>query len=284
MRTLFFISICLLFACHQSKTNEQLQQKLSKAKPMEKQYQPLDSTITLEVAGHLVDIFVPEKEPIGLILILPGWTFPRYDWCDKSSLCDKALEKGYILVAPEMGKSVYQNQIYPETRFDWKNEPSKPWVTDSLIPYLQNTYGIFLAEQRNFIIGLSTGARGVALLALAQPELYTACAALSGDYEQTQMPQDNLMRGFYGEYALFPDRWEGEDNVVLNIDKFVTPIYIGHGTNDDISPFEQSKLFYEALHKAHPDLKIIFNDPAMGHDYVYWDSEVDAMLAFFEGF
>jgi len=243
----------------------------------------MDSLVTLEIEGHWVDILSPQnQEVIGNILVFPGWDFSRDDWCKNSSLCEECLKKGYRLIMPEMGKSVYSAKFYPETRKDWQVYPTKEWVLKSLIPRLQKDYNILTTNQKNYLIGLSTGGRGVALIALAFPELFTGAAALSGDFEQTRMPQDNLMRGYYGEYGQFPERWEGEDNPTKQIALFKTPIYLGHGKSDNIVPLEQTIIFYEALKKANPDLKVKLNTPEAKHDYAYWDSEVLNMLDFFE--
>ncbi|NJK84110.1 MAG: alpha/beta hydrolase, partial [Saprospiraceae bacterium] len=181
---------------------------------------PLDSLQTLLIGGHLVDIMQPSGEIKGNIIVLPGWDFSRKDWCQKSSLCAQALARGYRLILPEMARSVYAAEYYLETRTDWLRYPNKIWCTDSLVPALQQRYGILLPEQKNFVLGLSTGGRGAALLSLALPELFTAAAALSGDFDQTKMPADNLMRGYYGEYSKFPERWKGVDNPVYQADKF----------------------------------------------------------------
>lgn len=290
MKSLHFSLLFLMFFIGCQSNSQQIQdknEKISESKKTgqntnKKVYNTLDTFQTFKVAGHLTDILSPVGECKGNILVLPGWDFPRNDWCQKSSLCKTALKKGYRLIMPEMARSVYSSRYYKETLKEWLKYPNKGWLTDSLIPYLQNTYGILLTEQNNYVLGLSTGGRGVALLILAKPGFFKAGAALSGDFDQTKMPQDRLMIGFYGNYQQFPERWVGEDNPFRQIKNFKTPLYLGHGINDKIVPFEQSQLFYEALKKAQPDLKVIFNQAKGSHDYLYWDSEVEAMLKFFE--
>jgi len=245
-------------------------------------YKSLAAWDSVRVGAHWVDIRSPEGKPKGDILVLPGWNFPRRDWCEKSSLCTQALAAGYRLVMPEMGRSIYATQHYAETRKDWQVYPTKTWVCDTLVPFLQKEYGIFTDQQPNYVLGLSTGGRGVALLCLAMPQLFQAAAALSGDFEPLRMLDDNLMNGFYGSYAQFPDRWEGEENPNRQAKKFQTPLYLGHGRQDDIVPFEQTEIFYNTLQKENPDLWVEFHPTDAKHDYVYWDSEVGNMLAFFE--
>ncbi|WP_157558306.1 prolyl oligopeptidase family serine peptidase [Microscilla marina] len=242
---------------------------------------------TIKVAGHLVDIAVPQDSTNikANLLVLQGWNFPKDDWCKKSSLCKKALSQGYRLIMPEMGKSTYSSKLYPETLKQWRKYPTLKWVTDSLIPYLQQRYCIMTPHQANFVVGLSTGARGAGLVVLNLPGLFKAVAALSGDFDQRKIPYDRIMTGFYGSIATFPKRWAGEDNMVVNIQKFKTPFYLGHGKLDRVCPPAQTQLFYQTLKKAHPRLKVVLSMPTWAaHNYRYWDYEVDKFLKFFEAY
>lgn len=239
----------------------------------------------LLIEGVQVEIRVPHGQVIGDLLLLPGWSFPKDDWCVKSSLCRKAMRKGYRLIMPNMGKSIYPSEYFPESRKDWMEYPTRTWLTDEMIPELQETYCLFEPGGKNFVIGLSTGGRGVALVALHSGSLFTAGAALSGDYDQSLLKGDNLMRGIYGSYDKFPERWEGEDNPALQAADFKTPLYLGHGKKDGIVPWSQTEHFYKLLRKNNPDLNVKLNlDANAGHDYAYWDSEVNNMLEFFESF
>ncbi|MFA4852641.1 MAG: prolyl oligopeptidase family serine peptidase, partial [Bacteroidales bacterium] len=63
---------------------------------------------------------------------------------------------------------------------------------------------------------------------------------------------------------------------------YKTPIYLAHGMLDQVVPPEQTIMFYDSLKKYHPDLKIKLNMPNARHDYLFWNSEVDNILKFFE--
>ncbi len=235
----------------------------------------------LIVENVAVDIITPSQTVKGDILILPGWNFAKEHWCNESSLCTKALAQGYRLILPEMHKSVYADHYFPETRQDWRNEPTLPWLTDTLIPYLQKNYNIFTTT-KNYIVGLSTGARGVVLCCIKTGQLFKAGAALSGDYDQTTMQNDNLMKGFYGPYAQFADRWKNCDNPTTMINRLQVPIYFGHGMKDKVVPFEQTTTFYNKLVWLYPNSgHQLHCNGSKGHDFTYWDSEVDAILDFF---
>lgn len=278
----------LLLNCSESKKEEtpKVAKKVTIQEPVKPQTPVCDSLKkfqTIYVAGRAVDIAVPIVPIKGNLLILQGFAFPKDDWCKKSSLCKKALAEGYVLIMPEMGKSNYMSHVYPELRADWKKEPQKAWLTDSVFSVLQKKYCLLLPTQKNYMIGLSTGARGVAVVALEHPTLFTAAAALSGDYDQSKIPQDKVHIGYMGSYQRFPKRWAEEENIVFRIATWKTPIYLGHGKLDNVCPASQTKLFYDALQKHHPNLKVKLSMPANHtHDYKYWDSEVDHVLSFFK--
>lgn len=239
-----------------------------------------DTTAT--IAGVPVNISFPEGKIIGSILVLPGWNFSREDACIKSDLCTLARKSGYCLIKPEMGKSAYLFKVFPETREEWKHYPTLQWVLDTLIPYCQNSMKLLLPGQKNFLFGISTGGRGVALVAVNTGNLFMAGASLSGDFNQLLWTGDKLMTGFLGPYDQFPERWSGRDNPAANAEKLKIPLFIGHGKDDKVVPTEQSVRFYELITSLHPETgHVLHLGDNAGHNYDYWNSEMQRIFAFF---
>ncbi|MBN1531674.1 MAG: prolyl oligopeptidase family serine peptidase [Spirochaetes bacterium] len=232
-----------------------------------------------------VDIFVPKNRQLqGDMLILPGWKFSRKRWQQETDLLKLAEEHGLRLVFPEMTVTLYETQYFPETILKWAATPGGTWISRVLIPTLQEKYGLFRKGNRNFVLGLSTGGRGVVMTALNNPGLFTAGAALSGDFNQLAMPHDRLITAIYGPYRQFMRRWYGVDNPEVKIitGKWDMPLYIGHGKMDRIVPFEQSKSLHDAIVKYHPKTPVRFSAPDKeGHDFGYWRSEVPPVVKFF---
>ncbi|MBL7892913.1 MAG: prolyl oligopeptidase family serine peptidase [Bacteroidia bacterium] len=249
----------------------------------ENEHYAITSDTTIILNGDTVDVLFPDGSIKGQILVLPGWNYYRRKCCNESSFCFAALKRGYVLVLPEMGKSLYASAVYPETRKEWADFPQLKWITDTLITYLQKHAGLFSPDQSNYIFGISTGGRGVALIVEHTGTLFKAAAALSGDYDQTKLPTDNLVTGFYGNYTDFKMRWEGEDNPLLNASKVFVPFYLGHGLTDNVVPVEQTRMFYNELKRINTNLShVLMLKEQYGHSYKYWDSETDAVLKFFE--
>lgn len=244
-----------------------------------------DSTFMLDFKGNAIEVIVkmPTVEFRGAIVALPGWNFPNTGWCDSTELCNQALSRGYALILPEMGKSIYCLNTYPETRRSWLSFPTRKWMNDELIPFIQDNFVLLMEEQNNYTLGLSTGARGATILALEYPNIFKACAALSGDYDQSAFPTDNLYIGYYGKMSRFPDRWKNDDNIIALIDKLSVPMYVGHGSKDKVVDIKHSNIFVEAMKKN--GLEYVYHvDLSAAHNYSYWNSEVNAMLDYFGKF
>ncbi len=242
----------------------------------------LEYAKSVKIANGLVELRPAIGKFRGDLLVLPPWGQPRDTWCNRSNFCQTALDRGYRLIMPEMGKSIYIDQTYPETREDWQSTRTYQWLRDSLIPELQEKYCMFDARGANFVVGLSSGSRGVIKLMSDLPELFTAGAALSGDYDPSQLVGDNIYNGFLGRYEEQTERWETTDNLVTLAGRIKAPLYLGHGTEDPMVPFTQTRSLYDAVVKANPDLNVALNlASGLGESFAYWNTEVENMLDFF---
>jgi hypothetical protein len=238
---------------------------------------------TLLVGSVPVDFRFPTVSSGAAILVLPGWNFSRTDVCVKSDFCASAMKEGFILVLPEMLKSVYSSALFPETRAEWRHYPTLQWITDTLIPFCRKKFHIFHYGGMNFLYGISTGARGVALVAENTDSLFLAGAALSGDYDQTAMPADRLMTGYYGAYDQFKNRWEGPDNPSLHSNLLRIPLYLAHGKRDAVVPCGQSVEFSRKIIFEHPEKNHVLHlCDTCGHNYSFWNSQTGEVFRFFK--
>lgn len=222
----------------------------------------------------------PKTKFKGTILVLQGWNFPNTSWCDSSTLCEKALAEGYFLIMPAMEKSIYHFKTYESTRKDWLGNPTRDWLMNIVCADLEKKHGLFSKEHNNYVLGLSTGGRGALLIAEENPEIFVSGASLSGDYDQSAFPNDNLYRGYFGSN---PEKWDARENPISSIDNWMVPMYIGHGEADSVVPIKHAKHLQQVTEGLTPHLHFEYNFvPNAGHNYTYWDSEVGAMLGFFE--
>ena len=243
----------------------------------------IDRARSVKVAKGFVELHPANGKFRGDILVLPAWGQPRDDWCHRSNFCKLASEKGFRVIMPEMGKSIYIDKAYAETREDWRSTPSYSWIRDSLIPTLQKEYCMLDPKGANFVIGLSSGSRGVIKLLSDNPKLFMAGAALSGDYDPSQLIGDNIYNGFLGSYEEFPERWETSDNLLTRADQIKVPLYLGHGTEDPMVPYTQTRSLYDALQQSAPNVQVKLNLAAgLGESFAYWNTEIENLFEFFD--
>jgi pimeloyl-ACP methyl ester carboxylesterase len=218
----------------------------------------------------------------GVILLLPGWNFNTDEWCTKMDFCQRARNLGYHLVMPQMYKSMYAEHYYSETRTDFMKFPTRKWITDTMLPYFQKQFGMFMQGKNNYICGISTGGRGSVLIALDLPEVFKKGVALSGDFNPLKMKNDNLLNKYYGSFAAFPERWKNNDNAFLRISELKMPFLFLHGKDDRVVPCSQSEDYYnesKSKNMTNIELKIV---SGAGHNYKFWNSQTDFVLSFFE--
>jgi pimeloyl-ACP methyl ester carboxylesterase len=228
-----------------------------------------------------VTIYTPPGKSIrGNVLLLPGWKFLRHRWLNETGIKAQADRLGFRLICPEMNITIYESRYFPETTLKWADTPGLKWIHEFLIPAMKSK-GIFLPGQNNFVLGLSTGGRGAVLVTLDNPGLFNASAALSGDFDQTKMPLDNLMTAVYGSYRQFPERWL-IDNPAQQAKNWNTPLYLAHGTKDVVVPPSQTKLFYTLLRDLHIALDIKLFMPEASHDFIFWSSQTPGVMEFFD--
>ena len=113
---------------------------------------------TVTIAGIKIDVQVPATQYQGDLLILHAWNDTREAWCQRSRICSKAVAKGYRVIMPTMGKSIYTRETYAESRSDWKEFPSVDYFTDTLLPAMRAEYCLLREDGYNFAIGVSAGA------------------------------------------------------------------------------------------------------------------------------
>ena len=132
-------------------------------------------------------------------------------------------------------------------------------------------YHVEIDDKKGWVAGMVSGSQ---------------CILSSTDYKQylriLEGGENNLFNSkstVWLKVAIFKKAY----NLIFSIVDFKVPVYLGHGLKDNISPAEQTVMFHDSLQLYHPQLKCILHiDSTAKHDYKYWNSEVDAMLEFFD--
>jgi S-formylglutathione hydrolase FrmB len=231
-------------------------------------------------------ILEPVKQKCkGNILFLNGWNMKTEEVCRQSALCSLALENGYRLLFPEMGKSVYASAYFRETRADYGKHKSIQWLSDTLLPQLKSQNIYFEKGGNNHIMALSTGARGAVLLASRLPDYFRSLILLSGDYNQCIDTSDWLMINTYGRFYQHPERWKTIDNPLHASSSLRCNVFIAHGLKDKMVKAEHSYLLEKKLKQNEAmksySIQSWYPDSA-GHDWSFWRKGIEKGIDFIE--
>lgn len=241
-----------------------------------------DTTFKIKRANNDVNVYLLANNNFftrGTVILLHGWDLSPLSWCDQTSFCNELLSMGYHVIIPDMGKSVYASQYYPETVKTMAMYPQLPFVLDTLLPFLQDSIHILNSSHNNFLIGYSMGARGALAIAENTENIFSRLVLISGEYDQTLVPEDNILTMYFGSYQQFPERWEGKDNLLRNIDKLNIPVLILHGQNDDVISAIQSDTLAKVLENKNKFyIKTIYNN--YGHDFDFVQKTVKDVNVF----
>lgn len=233
---------------------------------------------TFLLGSCLVEVRDPSAPPRRVLVLLPGWNYSRKAWCEKSSLCEEALKRGYRLILLEMGKSIYASRAFPETHPEWRWYPTLSTLLDSVFPSLVEQR--LLLPGQSYLMGLSTGGRGVVMILAHTGMLFRAGAALSGDFDPHLDPRDRLLTGWYGPYS---QRWDTVDNPLRLAVQIERPLFLAHGVADRVVPYQHTQRLYEVLRREKPTLPCQLHlDPQGQHDFTFWEKYGRQALDFFE--
>lgn len=252
--------------------------------------QKLSATLDGAKASGQVLVYLPSRygeDPsrrYPLVIALHGWNHTPAMLRDKSDLEQLADRYGLVLALPQMGKTVYETQFYPQSTRKWAGVPGTRWVGEVVLPELRKRYAVYADRAHTAVVGYSTGGRGAVLLAEAYPE-FAFAGSLSGTFDLMRLdPADGeykIHAVIYGPRDKFKERWELDNCIApARLAKLAgTRLYLGHGDKDKVVKPDQLTALADAL-KAHPELEAeVVSGPGAQHDWEYWNSGWAPMFA-----
>ena len=281
MIRLLFILLIIQVACQSPAVKKQTR-TISTTVKKSSNYQiqfAQDTSFKHSFNGHLYTFYYRHSEnPIQqLLVLLPGWNYSVLDWENRTKVLDSALSMGFDVFLCDMGKSVYMDSIYPETRSDYRFYPTRTWLWDSVLNKHFNQ--VIFDEKRLHLMGLSTGARGSVLLGMEHQNEVGGVIALSGDYVPSLDTTDALMINTMGRYYQFQQRWEEGMNSTYNLDGMPDFLYIGHGLQDKVVSPVQSESLYEHTRVLTTTETLHYRPQNGGHNYDFWNtSGLEALM------
>lgn len=266
----------------------------------QQQQMPVEAARETLAAASLNSAEVPYRVllPVGYALsqrrypvlyLLHGLTGNENDWITKTNLSGHAAPYPLIIVMPGVGDSWYANSAGdPQARYE-------DAIVRDLIAHIDKRFRTIADWHGRAIAGLSMGGLGTMKFALRYPQFFAFAASFSGAFEvprtdfgtdastdaRAKEPRVQNLRRIYGA-AL--DSETRRQNDVFAIVEQVTPertrlpyLYVATGANDPLPAVMPSNArFADRLRER--KLRYEYHERPGVHDWLFWDTEVKAML------
>jgi putative tributyrin esterase len=246
-------------------------------------------TLGLSVSAH---VLLPQKSAVKpgaagkgnedkwqTLYLLHGLSDDHTTWLRRTSIERYAAAKNLAVVMPAGDRSFYQD-LARGPRY-WK------FVSEELIAISRQFFPLSAAHADTFAAGLSMGGYGALRLGFAKPEQFAAVASLSGVLDIVRCVQEsgNSNSLFHpkecaGIFGAKP-RLEKSDSDLFHLSEKLaarnqpTPmVYVACGTEDSL--LEDNRRFHR--HLDHLQFKHTYIEEVGGHDWDYWDMEIQRVL------
>ena len=232
------------------------------------------------------DVEMPEvrdlrhyDRPTKSLILLHGLTGTDTDWLYGGVAQEMAIQYNLAVFMPTAGNFFYLDHGY--IGGNWGS-----YVGDELIRYIRDVFGYCKTREDTIIGGLSMGGYGALHTALAHPENFSACIALSSALRIRDIAsgkQDSLMppemfRDIFGDPAGLMDsdrNPEWQYRQLKAAGKDIPSIYMAIGTEDSL--YGCNKDFCRFLEEQKADFR--FEDGPGGHTWTFWNEYIDKGLS-----
>ena len=237
---------------------------------------------TLDMSTR-VDFSLPadmHERPAGgwpVAYLLHGLTGDSTSWWRRSAIDRLAEEGGVAVVMPEVQRSFYTDMCNGLRYFTW--------VTDELPRLCREMFGLAADRAHTWVAGLSMGGYGALKCGLARPDVFGACAGLSGAVDLRRLlseDADTVIRQ-EAQAIVGPDLALSEcDDLFALLAKAAAQgdaprLLVCCGTEDFL--YADNVRFKEAVEAA--GLPLRWFDGPGAHEWRYWADHIAEVLDFF---
>lgn len=212
-----------------------------------------------------------KKFPV--LYLLHGLSDDHTAWVRKTNIERYAAQYNLAVVMPNVNRSFYADMKYGLNYYTY--------ITKEIPHIVQSYFPISDKREDNFIAGLSMGGYGAFMIALRNPEKFSAAASLSGALDLTVFLDMNDERIAPMTEMLFgsPEEFINSDyNLVKLLSKTskenLPRLFQCCGTEDYIYPLNES--FRAAANKFGIDLT--YEEGPGEHEWGYWDANIQRVL------
>ncbi|GHT76083.1 esterase [Bacteroidia bacterium] len=218
-----------------------------------------------------------KSQQYPVIYLLHGYSGNYKDWTN-DSVAEKLADRHHIIiVCPDGGFSSW----YFDSPID-KNFQYETYITNELIPYIDQKYSTIADKNGRGITGLSMGGHGALYLAFRHQDLFGTAGSMSGGVDIRPFPNNWDISNRLGAYQDNPKNWE--ENTVINMLHLLTPnslaIIFDCGSSD---------FFYKVNCELHEKMLYMniphdFVSRPGAHDWGYWKNAVEYQALFMARF
>lgn len=224
-----------------------------------------------------INIVLPDEGSLAdakTVYLLHGLSDNASGWSRFTSCERYARERNLILILPEVQRSFYTDCAFGPSYFQY--------VSQELPNAMRRIFGLSLAREKNYIMGLSMGGYGALKCALTFPERYTGVASFSAvtDLEDffriSQSVSQHEITGILG----LNHKEKNEDNLfdIVRHGKDFPQIYMSCGEQDAL--YCENFRFHQTL--ICNGIDHTFDHRPGNHTWDFWDQSLqDAFSCFF---
>ena len=223
-----------------------------------------------------VTVILPEPEvktEPEVLYLLHGMGGDHTVWSRRTAVERYAGAKGLMVIMPGVQNSYYCNQAVGQRYWDY--------VSDEL-PRVMRGY-FRMSDGPAYVAGLSMGGYGAMRLALTCPERFAAAGSFSGAVTALSAPPEEPREPHWR--AILGETGSGagtELDLMYLLRKNAGAerkprLYVSCGTADALYP--QHQRFVPALRAAGWDVTAR-EKPGAGHEWAFWDEEIERFIDF----
>jgi len=228
-----------------------------------------------------------EKTLYPVVYLLHGLTGHFDNWTEKTKLAEYAAKYDYIIVTPEGGNGWYSDSVTVP------NDKYESYIIQELIPEIDKKFRTAGDRSHRAVAGLSMGGYGSIKFGLKYPEMFALVGSFSGAVgaaswtEKDLRPNSPIAKSLVEIFGIADSQTRLQNDLFKRIkespaDKInsLPFIYIDCGTEDFL--FQNNRDFVNLL--IEKKVKHEFRQLPGGHDWKFWDAQVQEFLELSERF
>ena len=220
------------------------------------------------------------ERPTKSLILLHGLTGTDTDWLYGGLAQWMAIQYNLAIFMPTAG-----NFFYLDKGYDGGNWGT--FVGEEFPEYVKKVFGFCTSREDTLIGGLSMGGYGALHTALAYPDTFSACIALSSAVHMQQIANppadaprimsDAMLDDVFGDRSLLltsDKNPEVQYQKLKTSGKKIPKIYLAIGTEDSL--YDANQQFRKFLEANQADF--CYEDGPGKHDWVFWNKYLDKGL------